>query len=45
MTAYDIYRFLMEVKDIPYWDRVPAVSDEELDKMITYVEEGFLSKP
>ena len=42
MSAYDIHKFLMKVEDIPYWDRVPAISDEDLNKMIDYFEEWFL---
>ena len=29
-----VLEFLMDVKRSPYWDRTPAISDEELDKLI-----------
>ena len=29
-----VLEFLMDVKRIPYWDRTPAISDSELDKLI-----------
>lgn len=29
-----VLEFLMDVKRISYWDRTPAISDEELDKLI-----------
>lgn len=29
-----VLEFLMDVKRIPYWDREPGISDEELNKLI-----------
>lgn len=33
-----VFEFLMNVKQIPYWDRTPAISDDELDKLIDSVK-------
>ena len=33
-----IVEFLKAVRNIPYWDRCPAISDEELDRLIEQVE-------
>lgn len=33
-----IITFLESIKIIPYWDRVPAISDAELESLITEVK-------
>ena len=33
----DVLEHLLDVKRIPYWDRCPAISDKELDKLIKIV--------
>lgn len=33
-----IFEFLMDVRRIPYWDRIPAVSDEDLEDLINQAD-------
>ena len=33
-----ILEFLMDVKRIPYWDRTPAVSDDDLEDLINQAD-------